>query len=61
MRSYVGSDTRLYVDGSGNVFFRYLRALNPTLIGSVDEVRRGNFTLDCKKPPGRYLYPWQRE
>jgi len=55
------SDTRLYVDGSGNVLFRYQRALNPTLIGSADQVRRGDFTLDCHKLPGRYVYPWQRD
>ena len=61
IRHYIGSDTRLYVDGHGNVLYRYMRALNPTYVGTVDQVRRGEFAIDCRKLPGRYVYPWQRD
>ncbi|MEN9629743.1 MAG: hypothetical protein RJA10_2970, partial [Pseudomonadota bacterium] len=61
MRSYVETDTRLYVDGLGNVLVRYLRALNPTYIANAEQVLRGDFTINCQKLPGRYLYPWQRD
>jgi hypothetical protein len=61
VRSYVETDTRLYVDGLGNVLVRYLRALNPTFIASAEQVRLGNFTINCQKLPGRYVYPWQRD
>ena len=59
LNQYAESDTRLYIDAAGNVMFRYLRAMNPTRIGSVDEVRRGEFALECEKLPGRYRLPWQ--
>lgn len=60
LRSYLSADTRLFVNESGQVLFRHLRALNATVIGSVDQVRRGDFQLDCHKLPGRYMYPWQQ-
>lgn len=60
MRHYNGADTRLYVDGHGNVLYRYTRAFNPTYIGTAEQVRRGEFAIDCRKLPGRYVYPWQR-
>mgnify|MGYP001205321387 FL=1 len=59
LRYYAMTDTRLYVDRHGNVMYRYLRAINPTRIGSIDDVRRGEFNVDCDKLPGRYRYPWQ--
>lgn len=59
LQHYAESDTRLYVDEHGNVMYRYLRAMNPTRIGSVEDVQRGHFTLECEKLPGRYRYPWQ--
>jgi hypothetical protein len=60
-RAYGGADTRLYVEESGRVLYKHARALNPTVIGSVDEVRAGRFTLDCHKIDGRYQYPWNRD
>jgi len=59
-RTYRLSDTRLAVDTKGRVMFQYFRASSSTLIGSADAVRAGNFSFDCDKLPGRYLYPWQR-
>jgi hypothetical protein len=58
---YQNTDTRLYVDALGNVMYRYLRALNPTFVGTVDQVLAGAFALDCDKLPGRYVYPWEHE
>ncbi len=57
---YAATDTYLYVDDHDNVLYLYFRALNPTRIGSVEEVRHGKFTMECVKLPGRYRYPWQR-
>jgi hypothetical protein len=60
IRRYSGSDMRLYVDSAGQVSFRYFRSLNPTLIGSVEAVREGRFTIPCDRLPGRYRAPWKR-
>jgi hypothetical protein len=35
--------------------------MNPTLIGSVNDVRQDRFTVACDKLPGRYQLPWQRD
>lgn len=61
MRYYTGSDTRVYVDGEGQVVYRYFRALNSTFVGTTDQVLRGEFELNCQKLPGRYVPPWQRD
>jgi hypothetical protein len=58
MRHYPASDVRLYVDASGKVGYRYFRAINATLIGTVEQVRRGEFEINCDKLPGRYRLPW---
>ncbi len=60
-RAYGGADMRLYVEEHGRVLYKHARALNPTVIGPVDEVRAGRFTLDCHKVEGRYQYPWNRD
>ena len=57
---YPITDVRVLVDQSEEVFFKYFRAMNPTRIGSVADIRRGDFTLPCDKLPGRYLPPWDR-
>lgn len=57
---YASTDTYLYVDEHDNVMYWYFRALNPTRVGNVAEVRRGEFTIDCQKLPGRYTPPWAR-
>ena len=61
VRHYVGSDTRLYIDGNDRVSYKYWRALNPTHIGSVEDVRQGRFSILCDKLPGRYQLPWQAD
>jgi len=60
-RYYTSSDTRVYVDGEGQVLYRYFRAFNPTYVGTTEQVLRGEFELNCQKLPGRYLPPWQRD
>jgi hypothetical protein len=60
-RAYGYSDTTLYVDDSGEVYFKNVRALNPTTIGKIEQVRSGQFELDCDRIPGRYVPPWDRK
>ena len=60
-RYYSYSDTNLYVDNFGSVYFKNNRALNPTPIATVEQIRRGVFDIDCHRMPGRYLPPWARD
>ena len=60
MRRYPMADTRIYIDGQGQVLFKYFRSMNPTLIGTVNDVRLDRFTIACDKLPGRYQPPWVR-
>lgn len=60
-RFYVYSDVGLSMTQSGLVYFKHFRALNPTVIGPADAVRRGEFQLDCHRLPGRYAPPWARD
>jgi hypothetical protein len=57
-RHYVSSDSRIMIDSAGNVFFRYLRSLNPTLVGNAVDIKAGKFTFNCERPAGRYRPPW---
>jgi hypothetical protein len=59
-RAYGYSDTNVYVDNSGEVYFKNTRALNPTTIGTIEQVRSGLFKFDCERIPGRYMPPWAR-
>ena len=60
VRLYSHSETRLFINHGGAVFFKNMRALNPTVLGSVKDIRAGRFRLDCDRLPGRYVAPWQR-
>jgi len=60
-RRYFAADLSLYVDNSGEVYFKHDRALNPTVIAQIEQVRSGQFNLDCLHMPGRYLPPWKRD
>jgi hypothetical protein len=59
-RFYAQSDVRLWVHPDGIVLYHYFRAMNPTPLGTVEEVRANRFVLGCHKLPGRYLPFWQR-
>jgi hypothetical protein len=62
MRDYASTDSRAYVYSSAMlVAFRHTRALNPTVIGTIDEVLRGSYEIPCHKLPGRYVFPWERD
>lgn len=53
------SDMTLMVDGEDRVFFKYYQAINPTMIGTLAQIERGEFTISCDKIPGRYIPFWQ--
>lgn len=59
-RHYTQSDTSVVVNHAGWVYFKHMRALNPTVLGKVEDVRAGRFALDCERLPGRYVPPWDR-
>lgn len=60
VRLYSRSDTGVHINSAGMVYFKNMRALNPTELGTVEDVRAGRFQLDCDRLPGRYLPPWAR-
>jgi len=61
VRHYGGSDTKVYVLDDDNVLYKFWRALNPVLIGTVDDVMSGKAAVDCNKIRGRSGLPWERE
>ena len=60
VRSYPGSDFKLYVFDNGQVWYKYLRALNPVLVGDVDTILKPGFSMDCDHVIGRSGLPWER-
>ena len=60
VRGYPGSDFKLYVFDNGEVWYKYIRALNPVLIGRIDDVLKPAFVMDCEHIPGRTGLPWER-
>jgi hypothetical protein len=60
LRSYPGSDFKLYVLDNGQVWYKYLRALNPVLIGNIDAILKPDFVMDCNHIIGRSGLPWER-
>lgn len=60
VRHYTRSDTTVYVNPAGDVYLKYFRALNPTVVGEVATVRRNEFAFDCERIDGRYRPPWDR-
>lgn len=60
VRGYPSSDFKVYVLDEGEVWFKYVRALNAVRIGTVDEVLRPGFRMDCEHIPGRTGLPWER-
>ena len=59
-RLYSQSDTNVVVNFAGWVYFKHMRALNPTVLGKAEDIRAGRFALDCERLPGRYSPPWDR-
>lgn len=60
-RFYVESDMRLYVFNDGQVVYKYMRALNPVILGTREEVMAPEFRMDCTGIRGRAGLPWERE
>jgi hypothetical protein len=60
VRGYPGSDFKLYVQDNGAVWYKYYRALNPEVLGSVDTVLAPSFRMDCDNVRGRSGLPWER-
>lgn len=61
VRGYLDSDFKLYVLEDGRVWYKYFRALNPVLLGSVSDVMAAAFSMDCDRVRGRSGLPWERE
>lgn len=62
MRSYSESDTTLtYVAAERVVYVKFLRALNPQRIGTVDEILHSTFRLKCDGFVSREGLPWMRD
>ncbi|MBE7939431.1 MULTISPECIES: hypothetical protein [Ramlibacter] len=60
VRGYPSSDFKLYVQDDGIVWFKYFRALNGVRVGTVDEVMKPGFHMDCDHVTGRTGLPWER-
>ena len=52
---------KAYVYDSGEVYYKYYRALNPVLVGKVEDLLAGKSRLECGKIRGRSGLPWERE
>lgn len=61
LRGYPGTDMKLYVLNDGTVMYKYFRALNPAVVGTVDKVLDPAFRMDCRQVRGRSGLPWERE
>lgn len=59
-RQYSRSDAAIVVTEDGAVYLKHMRALNPTVLGTVDQIRSNQFQLLCDRLPGRYVPPWAR-
>lgn len=60
VRSYLQAEMKVYVYDSGEVYYKYYRALNPVLVGTVDDLLAGKSRLDCGQIRGRSGMPWER-
>lgn len=61
VRSYLQAEMKAYVYDNGEVYYKYYRALNPVLVGRVDDLLAGRTRLDCGNIRGRSGLPWERE
>ncbi|HEX2543244.1 MAG TPA: hypothetical protein VHL79_00100 [Ramlibacter sp.] len=60
VRYYGGTDTVLMLTAADELYMKYLRAMNPQLLGRGEEVLRPEFRLECNFR-GRAGLPWERE
>ena len=60
LRMYHGSDMRVFVMDTGEVMYKYWRAMNPETIGTISQVLEKNFAMDCNNLRGRSGLPWER-
>lgn len=61
MRHYPDSDMKIYVFDTGQVMYKFWRALNPVQIGTVQTILDGTAKFDCSNIRGRSGMPWDRE
>lgn len=61
VRRYSESDTNLFINTAGAVYYQNMRSINPTEIGMKADVLAGRFQLECTRLPGRYSPPWSRD
>ncbi len=61
LRDYASADMKTYVLDGGKVYYKYWKALNPMLVGTVDEVLGEGFKMDCDDIRGRSGLPWERK
>jgi hypothetical protein len=61
VRHYPGSDMWVYVLDDGEVWYKFWRALNPVLVGQLQDVLDGKGVIDCDHIRGRSGLPWERE
>jgi hypothetical protein len=61
LRHYPGSDMKVYVFDTGEVMYKFWRALNAVTVGTRADVASGKASIDCKVIRGRSGLPWDRE
>lgn len=61
MRSYLSAEMKAYVYDNGEVYYKYYRALNPVLVGNMQDVLAGRARVDCGAIRGRAGLSWDPE
>lgn len=61
VRSYLQAEMKAYVYDSGEVYYKYYRALAPVRVGTAADLLAGRARVDCGKIRGRAGLPWERE
>lgn len=61
VRSYLSAEMKAYVYDSGDVYYKYYRALNPVLVGKVQDVLVGKARVGCDNIRGRAGLSWDPE
>ena len=61
VRGYSAADMKLYAFDDRKIYYRYWRALNPVLVGSIEQVLASGFRMNCDTIRGRSGLPWERQ